>query len=255
MKKNRTLFKCHGGKHSLSPWIISNFPENYKEMIYLEPFCGNANVLLNKKKSTIEIINDIDPSVIEIYQALRNEPKELIKRLKRCKYCEETFNQALKNEKQEDYLDQAVNEFVVRRMSRGGTKNTFARLREGKPEDSWLSFIESLPDLAERIKEVYVFNKTAVEIMKVFDFPDVFLYCDPPYLHETKTSKTVYESEMDTNNHIELAHHLNVFQGKALISGYASPLYNRLYKEWNIEKKKIVSSPKETKVEILWKNY
>jgi site-specific DNA-adenine methylase len=59
---------------------------------------------------------------------------------------------------------------------------------------------------------------------------------------------------MDTNDHIELAHSLNAFQGKALISGYASPLYNRLYKEWNIEKKKIASS-KETKVEILWKNY
>jgi len=254
MRKNKTVFKCHGSKHYLSPWIISNFPENYKEMIYLEPFCGNANVLLNKKKSTIEIINDIDLSIIEVYQAIRDEPKELIKRLKRCKYCEETFNEAVEKNEKEDYLDQAVNEFIVRRMSRGGTKNTFARLREGEESNSWSSSIENLSDLSKRIKEVYIFNKPAVEIMKVFNFSDVFLYCDPPYLHETKISKTVYESEMDTNDHIELAHSLNAFQGKALISGYASPLYNRLYKEWNIEKKKIASS-KETKVEILWKNY
>ena len=265
MKTIRPVFKCHGGKFYLAQWIISHFPENYAEMIYLEPFCGGANVLLNKEKSEIEIINDLDVNTIQIYQALRDEPKEFIRRLNLCKYSEETFAKALKKVQFDDYLEIAVNEFILRRMSRGGLKKAFAwsnRLRGGQPGDvnAWETSLKSLPDLSERIKEVYIFNRPAIDIIKSFNSSNTFLYCDPPYLHETRVSKTVYSSEMNTDDHIELAHVLNSFNGKAMISGYQSPLYNRLYKGWNIEKKKIANhssqqKAKEKKTEILWKNF
>lgn len=265
MKTIRPVFKCHGGKFFLAQWIIENFPEKYKEMTYLEPFCGGANVLLNKEKSVVEIINDLDASVIQIYRALRDEPKELIRRLNLCKYCEETFERSLKKTQHDDYLDHAVNEFILRRMSRGGLKKAFSwsnRLRGGQPGDvnAWMTAVKGLPDLAERINEVYIFNKPAIEVMKAFNAPNTFVYCDPPYLHETRVSKTVYESEMTTEDHIELAHALTAFKGKAMISGYSSPLYNRLYKGWNVEKKKIANhssqqKSKEKKIEVIWKNY
>lgn len=268
MKTIRPVFKCHGGKFYLAQWIISHFPANYAEMTYLEPYCGGANVLLNKQKSSIEVINDLDDNIVRIYQALRDEPKEFIRRLNLCKYCEKTFERAAKKAKTaefDDYLDQAVNEFIVRRMSRGGLKKAFAwsnRLRGGQPGDvnAWETALKGLPDLAERLKEVYAFSKPAIEVMKTFNQPDAFVYCDPPYLHETRVSKTVYSSEMTTDDHIELAHMLNSWNGKAMLSGYMSPLYRRLYRDWNIEKKKISNhssqqKSKEKKVEILWKNF
>ena len=265
MKTIRPVFKCHGGKFYLAQWLVSHFPDKYQEMTYLEPFCGGANVLLNKEKSVIEIINDLDPNVIQIYQALRDEPRELIRRLNLCKYCEETFERSMKKTHFDDYLDHAVNEFIMRRMSRGGLKKAFAwsnRLRGGQPGDvnAWMTAVKGLPDLGERINEVYIFNKPATEVMKAFNAPNTFVYCDPPYLHETRVSKTVYASEMTTEDHIELAHALNAFKGKAMISGYGSPLYNRLYKGWNVEKKKIANhssqqKSKEKKIEVIWKNY
>lgn len=265
MKTIRPVFKCHGGKFYLAKWVIDNFPENYENMTYIEPYIGGANVLINKKKSVNEIVSDVDPNIIEIYHALRDEPKELIRRLNLCKYCQETFERAIKKAKFDDYLDHAVNEFIVKRMSRGGLGKAFAwsnRERGGQPGDvnAWQTAIKGLPYLAERLKEVYIFNKPAVEVLKTFDSPDSFTYCDPPYLHETRVSKTVYSSEMSTEDHIELAHTLNAFQGKAMISGYMSPLYARLYKNWNVEKKKIANHSsqkkvKDKKIEILWKNF
>lgn len=265
MKTIRPVFKCHGGKFYLAKWVIDNFPENYENMTYIEPYIGGANVLINKKKSVNEIMSDLDANIIEIYHALRDEPKELIRRLNLCKYCEETFERASKKTKFDDYLDHAVNEFIVKRMSRGGLGKAFAwsnRTRGGQPGDvnAWQTAIKGLPNLAERLKEVYIFNKPAIDVIKAFDSPNSFTYCDPPYLHETRVSKTVYASEMSTEDHIELAHTLNAFQGKAMISGYMSPLYARLYKNWNVEKKKIAnhSSQKKTKdkkIEILWKNF
>lgn len=268
MNHIRPAVKVHGGKFYLAHWIISHFPANYAEMTYLEPYCGGANVLFNKQKSSIEVINDLDNNIVRIYQALRDEPKEFIRRLNLCKYCEKTFERAAKKAKTaefDDYLDQAVNEFIVRRMSRGGLKKAFAwsnRLRGGQPGDvnAWETALKGLPDLAERLKEVYAFSKPAIEVLKTFNQPDAFVYCDPPYLHETRVSKTVYASEMTTDDHIELAHMLNSWNGKAMLSGYMSPLYRRLYRDWNVEKKKISNhssqqKSKEKKVEILWKNF
>jgi DNA adenine methylase len=267
MKTIRPVFKCHGGKYYLVQWIISHFPENHVEMTYVEPFCGGANILLNKEKSKIEIINDLDVNIVDIYRALRDEPKEFIRRLNLCKYCEDTFNRAIKKSSTPfgDYLDHAINEFVLRRMSRGGMKKAFAcsnRTRGGQPGDvnAWMTAIKNLPFLSERLQEVYVLNKTAIEVIQAFNNPNTMIYCDPPYLHETRVSKAVYSSEMNTDDHIELSHTLNNFSGKVIISGYASPLYKRLYKGWNVEKKKIVNhssqqKSKENKTEIIWKNY
>lgn len=265
MKTIRPVFKCHGGKFYLAKWIIGHFPADYTNMTYVEPFCGGANVLLNKEKSIVEVINDLDLGVIQIYRALRDEPKEFIRRLNLCKYCEGTFLRASKKQNFEDYLDEAVSEYIVRRMSRGGLKKAFAwseRQRGGQPGDvnAWMTAVKGLPELAERLQEVYVFNEDALKIIKTLNAPNTLVYCDPPYLHETRVSKTVYASEMNTDDHIELAHTLNAFQGKAVLSGYMSPLYNRLYKHWNVEKKKIANhssqqKSKEKKVEVIWKNY
>lgn len=265
MKRMRSGIKVHGGKWYLSPWIISAFPENYHELTYVEPYCGGASVLLNKKKSPTEVMNDLDLGIVQIHRAVRDEPKEFQRRLNLCKYTEETFQRALKKTTFEDYLEHAVTEFVLRRMSRGGLKKAFAwsdRLRGGQPGDvnAWKTALKLIPELAERLQGVYIFNKKALEIIKTFNAKNVLLYCDPPYLHETRISKLVYSSEMTTEDHIELANVLNSFQGKAMISGYSSPLYSRLYKGWNMEKKAVANhssqkKTKEKKTEIVWKNW
>lgn len=262
MKNVRPAIKVHGGKYYLANWIESNFPTDYDKMTYVEPYCGGANVLLNKQRSKIEVINDIDLSLVDIYRALRDEPKDFIRRLNLCKYCEETFEKSLKKAAtpQEDYLDGAITEFILRRMSRGGLKKAFAwsnRLRGGQPGDvnAWETALASLPGLSERLNGVFIFNKNAVEIIQAFNTPDTLLYCDPPYLLETKVSKKVYSSELSTNDHIDLAYLLNNFKGKVVLSGYASPLYNRLYKNWTIQKRKISKAKKDQKTEIIWMNY
>lgn len=267
MAKIRPAFKCHGGKYYLSDWIISHFPENYQEYTYLEPYCGGANVLLNKEKSVLEAVCDTDITIVQIFRAIRDEPKEFARRLNLVKYCQETFDRALKRENGpfDDYLDQAVNEYILRRMSRGGLRKAFAwsnRLRGGQPGDlnAWKTALKLLPTLAERVKEVYIFNKPAVEVIKTFNTKNVLVYADPPYLHDTRRSTDTYAHEMSIDDHIELARTLNGFAGKVILSGYPSPLYSRLFKDWNCERKKIAnhssqSKAKEMKTEMIWKNF
>jgi DNA adenine methylase len=265
MKTIRPAIKCHGGKYYLAKWILDNFPKEIEKMTYIEPYCGGANVFFNKPKSKIEVINDIDTGLIQIYRALRDEPSEFTRRLKICKYTEETFERALKKEETEDYLECAVNEFILRRMSRGGLRKAFAwsdRQRGGKPGDinAWETSIKNLSSLSEKLQEVFIFNKPALEIIKSFNSPKTLLYIDPPYLHETRVSKNAYSFEMSEDDHIDLANVLKKFSGKVIISGYSSPLYNRLYRGWKVCKQKVPNhssqqKTKEVKTEIIWKNF
>ena len=65
----RPALRYHGGKWRLAPWIIGHFPAH---KIYCEPFCGAASVLLRKPRSRIEIINDLDSEVTNLFQILRD---------------------------------------------------------------------------------------------------------------------------------------------------------------------------------------
>ena len=267
--KLRPPFKCHGGKRYLAAWIIEHFPENYNLMDYVEPYLGAGSVLLNKTASQgTESINDLNIGVVQIFRALRDEPAYFISRLKRTKYSEATFDKAIKKQSSEikDYVDHAINEFILRRMSRGGLRQNFAwsdRERGGQPGDvnAWETIIKDhLPVIAERIKNIHIFNKPALEIINAFNEPNVLLYCDPPYLAETRVSNNAYEHEMDTNDHIKLAEALKQFKGKIVLSGYPSTLYKRLYKEWQCVKCKIANHSsqqkvKQVKTEQLWMNY
>lgn len=268
-KKLRPPVKTHGGKYYLTDFIISNFPENYKELTYCEPMCAGASVFLNKEPAVQEIINDIDRGIICVFKALRDEPKEFIDRIKKIKYTEKAFKTALDKTSGEfdDYIDQAVNEYMLRRMSRGGMKKAFAwsdRLRGGQPGDvnAWETMINELPQIVERVKSAIILNQPVFDVVKIWDEEDTLFYLDPPYLHETRSdgATSVYEHEMTVEDHIALLGFAKNARGKIIISGYSSPLYNRTLKEWNQKKKTMAnhsgqSKVKEKRVEMIWMNY
>ena len=247
--KIKPILKIHGGKQIIASWIASNFPENYKDLCYVEPYCGGASVFVAKDKSVTEVLNDKNLNLLEIYQCLRDESKEFIRRLSHFKYCEETFLKIQKKSMSEDYLERAVNDYVLVKMSRSELKKSFSK----SGANSWKKSLQELAELSYRLQDSFIYNNKALDIIKVFNSENTLLYCDPPYLYENKTSKTVYSSEMDTNEHIQLSHALNSFKGKVVISGITSPLYNRLYKSWNMQKFKGKKTGKKT--EVIWKNY
>jgi len=237
-------------------------------MVYVEPYCGGANVLLNKEPSREECINDINLGIIQIFRALRDEPGEFIRRIKRLTYSQRTFDR-LKREAEEgefaDYINHAINEFSLRRMSRGGLKKHLAwstRQRGGQPGDvnAWKTIIEELPVISNRIESVYIMQKPALDVIKAFNNEEVLLYLDPPYLPETRTTPSVYESEMNTDDHIKLSATLSAFKGKVILSGYPSKLYNRLYENWTCKRKAIANhssqqKSKKYKTECIWMNF
>jgi len=263
----RPAFKCHGGKAYLKNWIIDAFPIDYEEMVYIEPFAGAASVLFNKKPGPEEVLNDLHPGITEIFRAIRDQPGDFLKKLRRLTYSNETFNKALQRAEQPFpvKLDLAVNEYTLRRMSRGGMKKAFAwsdRLRGGQPGDvnAWETALEQIGDLSARLQNAYIFCKPGIEVIRAFNKANSLVYVDPPYMHTTRASKNVYDYEMSEDEHKKLCDALVCFRGKVIISGYESDLYNHYFAEWHKLKRDIVnhssqSKTKEYKTEIIWKNF
>lgn len=61
-----------------------------------------------------------------------------------------------------------------------------------------------------------------------------------------------YAKELTDDEHCELADILNGLQGMALVSGYPSPLYDRLYAGWRCEKFSVFADGGVSRVEALW---
>lgn len=264
--KVRPPFKIHGGKNYLAKWIIENFPPNYHELVYVEPYCGAGNVLLAKVPSREEFINDLDPGVVGILRTIRDCHNPFLARLRKVKYRQETFDDALVKTTFDNDMDLAVNEFILRRMSRDGLKKAFAwsdRKRGGQPGDvnAWETILDELERIAHRMNSVLIFNSLALSVIHAFNETDVLLYVDPPYLPDARVSKDAYEFEMTLDDHIELSEELLKFKGKVILSGYPSNLYSSLYNEgWRCVKKQIANHSsqqrkKQVKTECLWMNY
>ena len=253
----KSPIKVSGDKWHLKDFIISNFPENYEQMTYVEPFCAGATILLNKNASEEEVICDKDEGIVAILKAIRDEPKEFISRIKRTTYSERAFKMA-QNKSQndfEDYIDKAVNEYILRKMSRGGSKKTFAASEKADDTSNiWDSMTEQLEEISERIKNVSVLCKNFIDIIKAWDETNTLFYLDPPAIRSVEgVAEAPFELTVD--EHLNLIHLAKNAKAKVIISGFSCPLYNRALKAWKCKKKSPIPSAKDRRIECVWINY
>lgn len=122
-----------------------------------------------------------------------------------------------------------------------------------------LSCIDRLPELHQRLSRVIVTNKDGIDLVNKYNTPNVFLYLDPPYVQETRTSAR-YAEDMDDDTHRRLLEACIHSKAKILISGYDNHLYDILlsngFTKHSFEVNTISGDKKpKTKIETIWKNY
>ncbi|MBP2850543.1 DNA adenine methylase [Dickeya oryzae] len=84
----------------------------------------------------------------------------------------------------------------------------------------------------------------------------VLIYCDPPYLPETRTSRARYRHEYTVGQHRELIAVLNDLPASVsvMISGYPSTLYDELLGDWRSITFQVMTRG-GPRTEQLWMNY
>lgn len=263
-QKRRPLVEWHGGRDYLARKIIEHFPEH---RAYVEPYGVTAAVLLNKPPSEVEIYNDLDLRIIRLFWVIGNHGEEFRRRLSMTHHYGYETDEAAKPT--DDQIEMARRDYVRWKMSFGGKGKTIASTLHGVHQlmaDAILGYLssidEQLPIIIERLITVELMVMPAVTMIEIWDGPETLIYCDPPYLHATrqKNSRDLYAYEMTEKEHIELAECLNQCESKIILSGYSSPLYEKLYGDWwkleiDIANHAAGGKKNKRKIECLWFNY
>lgn len=204
--------KWHGGKQYLAARIVALMP---RHVHYVEPFAGGLAVLLAKDPEGVsEVVNDLNADLTNFWRVLQHPGQfpEFVRCCQATPFSEAEFTRA--SEGLGAYtaaVGRAWAFFVVCRQSLAGRMKDFAplsrtRTRRGMNEQAsaWLNAVEGLPAVHERLKRVAILNRTALDVIRQQDGPETLFYCDPPYLHETRSGTDDYAHEMSEEGHHNL---------------------------------------------------
>jgi len=80
------------------------------------------------------------------------------------------------------------------------------------------------------------------------------VYCDPPYLHHTRTSGRRYRFDYEEQDHVELLELLERLPCSVILSGYPSSLYDELLPDWRTLELQVMNQD-GVRTEKLWFNF
>ena len=258
----RPVMRYHGGKWQLAPWIISHFPEH---RIYVEPFGGAASVLLRKPRSYAEVYNDLADNVVNVFRVLRDRTmaKELRDLLYLTPFSRTDFNDTYTSDAT-DPVERA-RQTIYRSMAGFGSAAATRGYRTGfrsnsnrsgtTPAHDWAHYPEHIPAFVERLRGVIIENRNALEVMQMHDTTETLHYCDPPYVHSTRTKvgwQKPYVHELTDDDHGRLAECIKGLSGMVIISGYDCGLYHDLFDDWRKDKKEARADGARKRTEVLW---
>jgi len=81
------------------------------------------------------------------------------------------------------------------------------------------------------------------------------VYCDPPYMHETRGRTDLYRFEMDDRQHAALLATIKALPCRVMISGYWTKRYAVALKDWNSTTFEAMTRGGRTATEWLWFNF
>ncbi len=259
--------KWHGGKHYLAAKIVALMPAHTH---YVEAYAGGLSVLLSKDPQGVsEVANDIDGHLANFWSVLRS-PVEFAEFRRLCEatpFSESVWESIGSTFTDPNPIDRAWKFFVRCRQSLAGRMDCFAplsrtRTRRGMNEQAsaWLSAVEGLPSVHERLKRVAILNRDAVDVIRQQDGHGTLFYLDPPYLGETRTCDDIYAHEMRTEQHAELLSAIEKCSGKVMLSGYRSGLYDKGLRGWTrheftLPNQAAGGKQKRRMTEVIWCNF
>jgi DNA adenine methylase len=269
--------KWHGGKHYLARRIVGLMP---RHLHYVEPFAGGLAVLLardpddpalwlDRHEGVSEVVNDINGRLVTFWRVLRDPGSfdRFRRTVEAVPLARAEWEEARAHEYGADPVADAIAFFVECRQSRSGLMKTFTPLTRNRTRrrmngnvSEWISAVDGLPDVHARLRRVVIENMPALDLIRREDGPGTLFYCDPPYLHETRTSKNAYAFEMTEQEHRELLNTLLACRGKVMLSGYPSSLYDEALAGWarhtfDLPNNAAGGKVKGRETEVVWCNF
>jgi len=169
-----------GGKTRLLQHILPKIP---KHTCYVEPFAGGLAVLLAKKRSSIEVVNDLNGDLVSFYRCVRFHSDSLLTELEFVLNSRKEFSEFIQQPGLTDIQRAARWWYRNRNCFRRASLSSFgtSAASGGAASGSRNARLEQIRQLNLRLDKVTVENLDWERCLDVYDRPETFFFCDPPY--------------------------------------------------------------------------
>lgn len=257
----RPFFPWLGNKEKLVPYIAPMIPPHAKE--FLEAFGGSGalSLALKPKKGRLDIYNDIDDDLFNVFCCVKEKLNALVRELKFFPIHGRTPFQFYRNiaEHQADYFRNIEEEKMTLQDRTCFTKEQaeeLTKVLDGRAElfdvvraaafllRQYGSFsgtgqsvgiktinvdviIRRLSEVNQRLQSIFLEHQNALELIPTRGDPNGVVYADPPYVDAENT----YPADFPAENHVLLRDVLLEFPGYVIVSYNNCPLAMELYGE------------------------
>ena len=213
-----------GGKKALRDLIYLRMPKHYDR--YIEVFGGGGWVLFGKPPDKcMEVYNDFNSNLANLFYCVKERPMALLREL--------SF---LPLNSRDEFV--TLRKFLTMEVKRAAAFYKIIRYSYGsgctsygcQPFDIRKTFT-ILWEANRRLKDTVIENKDFEALIRQYDRPNAFFYCDPPYFETEGHYEVVFRKE----DHVRLRDTLAGIEGKFMVSYNDCEYIRELYQDFQIE--------------------
>ena len=178
---SRPIIPWIGGKRRLAKHLLPLFPDH---KCYVEPFCGAAALYWLKEPADVEILNDINGDLVNLYRVVKHHLEEFVRQFKWALTSRQIYRweQQTPAEVLTD-IQAAARFFYLQKLAFGGRVDgqNFGTSTTTGPRLNLLRLEEDLSAAHLRLSETLIEHLPWSECVARYDRPHTLFYCDPPY--------------------------------------------------------------------------
>ena len=233
----RTPITYYGGKQTMLKYILPLIPSH---TLYTEPFYGGAAVFFGKEPSDGEVINDLNQLMTNFYEVLKTDYDLLKARIEVTVHSRDMHAHVayiLEYPQFFTCMDRAWAVWALSKMSFASMLDgTFGYdFGGGMPKKLRNAKAEFGEHLSQRLDNVTIENRDALEVIRCYDSPDTFHFVDPPYVGSDCGH---YEGVFSESHLLALLDLSEEVKGKFMLTMFPDPNIERYATEhgWHIHR-------------------
>jgi len=224
--KIKPILRWPGGKTRLLKHLL---PLIRPHECYVEAFAGGLALLGAKTRSKIEVVNDLNDDIVNLYRCAQYHLEALLKELEWLLCSRKNIKEYMAQPGLTD-LQKAARFLIRNRTSFGGSGTSFAVAKRNGSTISRERLMELLRALSARLDQVSVEHSTYERMLKNYDAPSTMFFLDPPYV----SAEIVNYDAWDDARMTDFAGRVNQLQADWIVTVNDSPLTRQLFQEHEI---------------------
>ena len=215
-----------GGKSRLAKAVAARLPAS---RCYGEVFGGAGWVLFAREPSYVEVLNDVNGRLVNLYRVVRDAPDELADALELLPRSRALYRELRGGaEPDEPVVAAAAYYYLVKNAFSGQLGCGFS---SSKKYPGKYSMLADFKLWARRLNKVTVENLDYADCLRRYDSAETVFYLDPPYVG----TERYYGGDFAPTDHERLRDILRSLKARWLVSYNDCAEARALYKGYNFE--------------------